>query len=46
MISVDVVDPFSQIDVVDADMDVDLLAQVALMAGVGVGLALRTLGDR
>ena len=46
MISVDVVDPFSQIDVADADVDLDLLAQVAPMAGVGVGLALRTLGDR
>ena len=46
MISVDMVDPFSQIDVTDADVDLDLLAQVAPMAGVGVGLMLRTLGDR
>ena len=46
MIGVDMVDPFSQIDVTDADVDLDLLPQVAPMASVWVHLALRTLGDR
>ena len=45
-IPVELVDPFSEIDVTGSDMDPDLLADLAPSAAVGVGLALRAVGDR
>jgi type IV pilus assembly protein PilM len=43
---VDVADPFGEIDVTGSDLDPDLLAEFAPSAAVGVGLALRAVGDR
>jgi type IV pilus assembly protein PilM len=45
-IPVELADPFSEIDVTGSDMDPDLLADLAPSAAVGVGLALRAVGDR
>lgn len=39
-------DPFAEIDVTGCDIDPDLLADLAPAAAVGVGLALRAVGDR
>ncbi|MDF0667846.1 MAG: type IV pilus assembly protein PilM [Nitrospira sp.] len=39
-------DPFAEIDVTGCDIDPDLLADLAPSAAVGVGLALRAVGDR
>lgn len=39
-------DPFAEIDVTGCDIDPDLLAELAPSAAVGVGLALRAVGDR
>ena len=45
-VPVDVADPFGEIDVTGSDLDPDLLAEFAPSAAVGVGLALRAVGDR
>lgn len=39
-------DPFAEIDVTGCDIDPDLLADLAPSAAVGIGLALRAVGDR
>jgi type IV pilus assembly protein PilM len=43
---VELANPFQNIDVSGAGMDDDSLADLAPMAAVGVGLAMRTVGDR
>ncbi len=43
---VEVVNPFGEIDVTGSDVDPDALAELAPLAAVGVGLALRAVGDR
>ena len=43
---VEVADPFAEIDVTGSDFDPDALAELAPSAAVGVGLALRAVGDR
>ncbi len=43
---VDVANPFGEIDTSGAGLDQDTLAKLAPLAAVGVGLALRTVGDR
>lgn len=43
---VELADPFAEIDVTGCDIDPDLLADWAPSAAVGVGLALRAVGDR
>ena len=43
---VEVADPFSEIDVTGSDCDPDALAEFGPSAAVGVGLALRAVGDR
>jgi len=43
---VEVVNPFSEIDTSGSDFDQDALAALAPLAAVGVGLALRSVGDR
>jgi type IV pilus assembly protein PilM len=43
---VEMADPFAEIDVTGCDIDSDLLAELAPSAAVGVGLALRAVGDR
>jgi type IV pilus assembly protein PilM len=43
---VEVADPFSEIDVTGNDFDAEALAELAPSAAVGVGLALRAVGDR
>jgi type IV pilus assembly protein PilM len=45
-VPVEVADPFSEIDVTGSDTDADTLAELAPSAAVGVGLALRAVGDR
>ncbi len=45
-IPVEVADPFSEIDVTGSDFDPGALAELAPAAAVGVGLALRAVGDR
>lgn len=45
-VTVELANPFRQIDTSAAGLDPDQLADLAPMAGVGVGLALRTVGDR
>jgi type IV pilus assembly protein PilM len=45
-VPVELADPFSEIDVTGSGMDPDLLADLAPSAAVGVGLALRAVGDR
>jgi len=44
-IPVEVADPFGEIDVTRSDVDPDLLTELAASAAVGVGLALRAVGD-
>jgi type IV pilus assembly protein PilM len=43
---VEVANPFGEIDVTGSDVDPDTLADLAPLAAVGVGLALRAVGDR
>jgi type IV pilus assembly protein PilM len=43
---VEVVNPFSEIDTSGSDFDQNTLAELAPLAAVGVGLALRSVGDR
>jgi type IV pilus assembly protein PilM len=43
---VDVADPFGEIDVTGSNFDPDALAELGPSAAVGVGLALRAVGDR
>jgi type IV pilus assembly protein PilM len=43
---VEMADPFAEIDITGCDIDPDLLADMAPAAAVGVGLALRAVGDR
>lgn len=43
---VEMADPFAEIDIAGCDADPDLLAEMAPSAAVGVGLALRAVGDR
>ncbi len=45
-VEVELADPFSQIDTSTSDVDPETLSDLAPMAAVGVGLALRTIGDR
>ena len=45
-VEVELADPFSQIDTSMSDVDPGTLSDLAPMAAVGVGLALRTMGDR
>ena len=45
-VEVELADPFSQIDTSMSDVDPGALSDLAPMAAVGVGLALRTIGDR
>jgi type IV pilus assembly protein PilM len=45
-VPVEAADPFGEIDVTGSDMDPDLMAELAPSAAVGVGLALRAVGDR
>jgi len=45
-VPVEIANPFNQVDVSGFDMEPDMLADLAPMAGVGVGLALRAVGDR
>jgi len=43
---VEVANPFSEIDTSGSDFDQNTLAELAPLAAVGVGLALRSVGDR
>ena len=43
---VEMADPFAEIDITGCDIDPDLLADLAPSAAVGIGLALRAVGDR
>ncbi len=45
-IPLEVADPFAEIEVTGSDVDPDTLADLAPSAAVGVGLALRAVGDR
>lgn len=45
-VPVEIADPFAEIDTTGCEMDPDLLAELAPSAAVGVGLALRAVGDR
>jgi type IV pilus assembly protein PilM len=45
-IAVELVDPFNQIDITPAELDAEQLPEIAPLAAVSVGLALRTMGDR
>jgi type IV pilus assembly protein PilM len=45
-VPVEVANPFGEIDTSGSDLDGDALAEIAPMAAVGVGLALRAVGDR
>lgn len=44
-IQVEAADPFGEIDVTRSDVDPDMLAELAPAAAVGIGLALRAVGD-
>ncbi len=44
-VPVEVADPFGEIDVTRSEIDPDMLAEFGPSAAVGVGLALRTVGD-
>lgn len=44
--TVEIANPFSEIDVSGSDFDQESLAELAPLAAVGVGLALRWVGDR
>jgi len=43
---VEFVNPFNQLDTSMLEIDPDTLAEMSAEAAVGVGLALRTVGDR
>jgi type IV pilus assembly protein PilM len=43
---VEMADPFAEIDVTGCEIDPDVLAEMAPSAAVGIGLALRAVGDR
>ena len=43
---VEMADPFAEIDITGCDIEPDVLADLAPSAAVGVGLALRAVGDR
>jgi type IV pilus assembly protein PilM len=43
---VEVANPFAEVDTSGSDFDQATLADLAPMASVGVGLALRSIGDR
>jgi type IV pilus assembly protein PilM len=43
---VEVANPFGEIDISGSDFDENTLAELAPLAAVGVGLALRSVGDR
>lgn len=45
-VAVELANPFNEIDTTMSDIDPEVLAELAPLAGVGVGLALRTVGDR
>ncbi len=45
-VEVELADPFGQIDTSMSEVDPETLSELAPVAGVGVGLALRTIGDR
>lgn len=45
-IQVELANPFNQVEVPAGEFDLDMLADLAPVAAVGVGLALRTIGDR
>jgi type IV pilus assembly protein PilM len=45
-VEVEVADPFRQVDTSGSGLDPDLLPEMAPLAAVGVGLALRARGDR
>jgi type IV pilus assembly protein PilM len=45
-LSVEMADPLAEIDIAGCDVDPDLLADMAPSAAVGIGLALRAVGDR
>lgn len=45
-VAVELANPFNEIDTSLSDLDPDMIAELAPLAGVGVGLALRTMGDR
>lgn len=45
-VQVDMADPFAEIDISGADVDPDFLSEMAPSAAVGIGLALRAVGDR
>lgn len=45
-VDVDIANPFNEIDTSSCDVSPDVLAEMGPLAAVGVGLALRTVGDR
>lgn len=45
-VPVEIANPFGEIDTSGSDLDGETLAEIAPMAAVGVGLALRAVGDR
>jgi len=45
-IDVEIANPFNDIDTSVCDTDPETLAEMGPLAAVGVGLALRTVGDR
>ena len=45
-VDVDIANPFNEIDTSSCNVDPDVLAEMGPLAAVGVGLALRTVGDR
>jgi type IV pilus assembly protein PilM len=45
-IDVDIANPFNEIDTSTCEADAEMLAEMGPVAAVGVGLALRTVGDR
>jgi type IV pilus assembly protein PilM len=45
-VSVEIADPFSEVDISGSDFDQETLSQLGPLAAVGMGLALRSVGDR
>lgn len=45
-VEVEIANPFNEIDTSQCDVDPDQLTEMGPLAAVGVGLALRTVGDR
>ncbi len=45
-VSVEIADPFSEVDTSGSDFDQETLSQLGPLAAVGMGLALRSVGDR